>query len=138
MLKLGYTLPDGSGGLNEKWTLAKGFPLSNGFVDFDLPTVLEQRSTYFLVLFGDSGNISKYITIVTAADGQATGNDNGPQQKPPYAVEDPDKQGGDSSAPPVVPVEQETPSNAETAPGDQAPAAAEEATQSEATQPAAP
>lgn len=88
MLKLGYEPADGAGGLNENWTLAQGFPVTAGKVDFVLPSDLEQRNDYVVVLFGDSGNISKHFTIVPASDGQANFNDNNGQPDLPYAPKD--------------------------------------------------
>ncbi|KDN52331.1 hypothetical protein K437DRAFT_243795 [Tilletiaria anomala UBC 951] len=63
MLKLGFEPADGSGGLNEKWTLADDFPTRAGTVSFTLPTDLETRNDYIVVLFGDSGNASPHFTI---------------------------------------------------------------------------
>ena len=88
MLKLGYDPADGAGGLNEHWTLAEGFPVTAGKVDFILPTDLEQRDDYVVVLFGDSGNISKHFSIVPASDGQANFDDNKGQPDLPYAPKD--------------------------------------------------
>ncbi len=51
----------------QKYVLAQGFKLGDGTVTFTLPASLEQRSTYFLVLFGDSGNKSNKITINPAS-----------------------------------------------------------------------
>lgn len=88
MLKLGYEPADGAGGLNEKWTLAEGFPVTDGKVDFVLPSDLEQRDDYIVVLFGDSGNISKHFSIIPASDGQANFNDNNGEPDLPYAPKD--------------------------------------------------
>lgn len=66
-LKLGYEPADGAGGLNEKWTLADGFPLTAGSVSFTLPSDLAARDDYIVVLFGDSGNASPHFSISPAA-----------------------------------------------------------------------
>lgn len=62
-VKLGYTLPNGEGGLNQHWTLASGFKIDAGTVTVKIPADLETRSTYQVVLFGDSGNTSPEFTI---------------------------------------------------------------------------
>lgn len=62
-VKLGYTLPNDEGGLNQKWTLASGFPLNSGTVTVKIPSDLETRTTYQVVVFGDSGNTSPEFII---------------------------------------------------------------------------
>ena len=70
-LKLGYTTPDGQGGLNEKWTLADGFFTRDGVVTFTLPDDLPQIDSAIVVLFGDSGNKSPSFQILPASSDEA-------------------------------------------------------------------
>ncbi|PWN94700.1 hypothetical protein FA09DRAFT_290764, partial [Tilletiopsis washingtonensis] len=63
MIKLGYQPADGSGGLNLKWTLASDFLLTDDQADITLPSDLEPRDDYIVVLMGDSGNASPLFTI---------------------------------------------------------------------------
>ncbi|KAI9033620.1 hypothetical protein CLU79DRAFT_806938 [Phycomyces nitens] len=61
-IKLGYLEGDD---INEHlfWTLASGFPLSTGSQSVVLPDSLVTRSSYIIVLMGDSGNASPQFTI---------------------------------------------------------------------------
>lgn len=64
MLLLGY-LEDGSENLDINTPLAVNFPLSGGNVTFTVP-VVDTRTDYVVVLFGDSGNTSPQFTIFKA------------------------------------------------------------------------
>lgn len=67
-LLLGYEeAGSDSSNLDVEHPLADGFKLADGYVDFTLPSDLETRSTYFVVLLGDSGNRSDKFTITGAA-----------------------------------------------------------------------
>lgn len=48
------------------WDLADKFRLNSGSQRITLPKDLETRSTYIVVLFGDSGNASPEFTIKAA------------------------------------------------------------------------
>ncbi|TFK52278.1 hypothetical protein OE88DRAFT_1657453 [Heliocybe sulcata] len=62
-LVLGYMDPNSAGEhLNLDSPLASGFNLTDGKVSFTVPDV-PTRSTYIVVLFGDSGNASPEFTI---------------------------------------------------------------------------
>ncbi|CAO1618397.1 unnamed protein product [Sympodiomycopsis kandeliae] len=52
--------------LNVEHPLADGFKLKDGYVDFTLPSDIPTKSTYFVVLMGDSGNKSEEFTITGA------------------------------------------------------------------------
>jgi hypothetical protein len=59
-----------------EWTLASDFSLQDGSVSFKLPSDLETRQDYIVVLFGDSGNRSKRFTINALPNKtQTTSND---------------------------------------------------------------
>lgn len=47
-------------------TLASGFSLLTGSQAIQLPADLETRDDYFIILFGDSGNVSPDFTILAA------------------------------------------------------------------------
>ncbi|KAL1668470.1 hypothetical protein GGG16DRAFT_61663 [Schizophyllum commune] len=47
-------------------TLAEGFDLRAGFVEFTVPADLAAGSDYTIALFGDSGNISEEFSIKAA------------------------------------------------------------------------
>lgn len=55
-----------------EWTLADGFPLTSGSVNFVLPTDVAARDDYIVVLFGDSGNASPKFSIKPAASNKAS------------------------------------------------------------------
>ncbi|KAI0322412.1 hypothetical protein OF83DRAFT_1037844, partial [Amylostereum chailletii] len=60
---LGYSETNSSSeNLDIEHPLAVGFPLSAGQVNYTVPDV-EDRTTYFLVLLGDSGNKSPEFAI---------------------------------------------------------------------------
>lgn len=63
IVKLGYIPADGSGGYNLKWTLADNFPITDESIEVTLPSDLQTRQDYIIVLMGDSGNRSKKFTI---------------------------------------------------------------------------
>lgn len=63
VIKLGYLPADGSGGENLRWTLADGFAIKDGKTKVTLPSDLEERSDYIVVVMGDSGNASEKFTI---------------------------------------------------------------------------
>ncbi|PKI82703.1 hypothetical protein MVES1_003933 [Malassezia vespertilionis] len=65
MVKLGHLDPNDPGEHLAN-TLAKGFPITDGRVGFELPDNLEERDDYIVVLFGDSGNASPEFTIHSA------------------------------------------------------------------------
>ncbi|KAI9029575.1 hypothetical protein CLU79DRAFT_734698 [Phycomyces nitens] len=61
-LKLGYLIgSDYNEHLN--WDLGSGFALNKGAYTITLPSDLTARTTYIVVLMGDSGNASKKFTI---------------------------------------------------------------------------
>ncbi|KAF5340718.1 hypothetical protein D9611_007434 [Ephemerocybe angulata] len=43
--------------------LASNFSLAEGWIEVEVPEEVETRENYFIVLFGDSGNISPSFTI---------------------------------------------------------------------------
>ncbi|KAI8078194.1 uncharacterized protein B0P05DRAFT_542890 [Gilbertella persicaria] len=49
-----------------KWTLATNFPLNSGAQQITLPSDLSTRTSYIIVLMGDSGNASNKFTIQAA------------------------------------------------------------------------
>ncbi|KAI9494647.1 hypothetical protein BDB00DRAFT_817669 [Zychaea mexicana] len=65
MIKLGY-LEDGSINEHLYWDLASGFPLNKGAQSITLPADLETKTSYIVVLMGDSGNASPKFTIKAA------------------------------------------------------------------------
>lgn len=50
-----------------EWELGSGFPLTKGSYEVTLPSDLEERNTYIIVLMGDSGNASEQFTIKSKA-----------------------------------------------------------------------
>ncbi|KAJ7600821.1 hypothetical protein C8J56DRAFT_768118, partial [Mycena floridula] len=54
--------------LDLKHPLAKGFPLSRGWVTCQLPANVVPRNDYFVILFGDSGNSSPIFTVSTGTN----------------------------------------------------------------------
>ncbi|ORY99352.1 hypothetical protein BCR43DRAFT_513470 [Syncephalastrum racemosum] len=65
IIKLGY-LEDGSINEHLYWTLAGNFPLNRGYQNVTLPSDLETKDSYIIVLMGDSGNASPKFTIQSA------------------------------------------------------------------------
>jgi len=63
-LLLGFLLPNGTGGenLDVDNPLAQKFPLADGEVSFQVPSV-DPGCHYIVALIGDSGNISPQFTI---------------------------------------------------------------------------
>jgi len=61
-IMLGFNNGTESENLYISHPLASGFLLTNGFQSVTVPNVTT-RTTYFVVLFGDSGNKSPYFTI---------------------------------------------------------------------------
>ncbi|KAI9299579.1 hypothetical protein BJ944DRAFT_245073, partial [Cunninghamella echinulata] len=62
-IKLGYLTKEDGPNEHLYWDLATGFPLNKGSQEITLPTDLEYRKTYIIVLMGNSGNASKKFTI---------------------------------------------------------------------------
>lgn len=74
-LVLGYSKKGSeSENLDVEHPLADNFKLSDGYVDFTLPSDLQSRKTYFVVLMGDSGNKSQEFAI-TGADAEGKTGD---------------------------------------------------------------
>ncbi|GAB5585602.1 hypothetical protein Unana1_00502 [Umbelopsis nana] len=65
-IKLGYLLNGDKYNEHLYWDLADKFRLNSGSQRITLPKDLETRSTYIVVLFGDSGNASPEFTIKAA------------------------------------------------------------------------
>ncbi|KAG2224669.1 hypothetical protein INT45_007914, partial [Circinella minor] len=61
-IMLGY-LEEGSMNENLHWTLAKDFQLSSGAQSITLPSDLETKTSYIIVVMGNSGNASAKFTI---------------------------------------------------------------------------
>ncbi|KAI8340769.1 hypothetical protein BC941DRAFT_418133, partial [Chlamydoabsidia padenii] len=66
IIKLGYLDPVDTPNEHLHWELAAGFPLNKGWQVVTLPTDLESRHTYIIVLMGNSGNASPEFTINAA------------------------------------------------------------------------
>lgn len=66
LIKLGYLPANGDGGENLKWDLTDGFYIKDGKASVTLPSDLEERNDYIVVVFGDSGNASPKFTIKKA------------------------------------------------------------------------
>ncbi|KAH8555295.1 hypothetical protein BGW37DRAFT_132277 [Umbelopsis sp. PMI_123] len=62
-IMLGYLLNGDKYNEHLQWTLAEGFKLNSGSQQVTLPSDLETRTSYIIVLFGDSGNASPQFTI---------------------------------------------------------------------------
>ncbi|KAK7048533.1 hypothetical protein R3P38DRAFT_1868897 [Favolaschia claudopus] len=71
-IMLGYFDPN-SEGEHLSTTLASGFNLTDEKVDITVPAVVT-RTTYILVLFGDSGNFSPEFTIQGSVSSSAAGS----------------------------------------------------------------
>lgn len=65
-IKLGYLEKDDPDNEHITWDLADDFPLDSGAQTVTLPSELETKTSYIIILFGDSGNISKKFTIQAA------------------------------------------------------------------------
>lgn len=52
--------------IHKDWDLASGFPLNKGAQSVTLPSDLETKKTYIIVLMGDSGNASPKFLIQAA------------------------------------------------------------------------
>ncbi|KAJ2920536.1 hypothetical protein H1R20_g16559, partial [Candolleomyces eurysporus] len=64
LVVLGYSTPDSDDEhLDLDHPLASGFSLSDGSVEVEIPSDAASRKDYFIVLFGDSGNVSPNFTI---------------------------------------------------------------------------
>ncbi|TEB30565.1 hypothetical protein FA13DRAFT_1792164 [Coprinellus micaceus] len=64
MVVLGYWSPESDGEhLDYEHPLASGFSLADGEVEVEIPADVESGENYFIVLFGDSGNVSPNFTI---------------------------------------------------------------------------
>jgi len=83
-IKLGYLPKNGEGGYNLKWTLAKDIAITDEEAEVTLPSDLETRHDYIIVVMGDSGNRSKKFTIKAAKKktNEAVSCDSHPQVKP--------------------------------------------------------
>ncbi|KAI7855391.1 hypothetical protein BDC45DRAFT_506093 [Circinella umbellata] len=64
-IKLGY-LEEGSINEHLYWDLATTFPLNSGAQTVTLPSDLETKTSYIIVVMGDSGNASPKFTIRAA------------------------------------------------------------------------
>ncbi|KAI8977385.1 hypothetical protein BDF20DRAFT_874497 [Mycotypha africana] len=64
-IKLGY-YENGNPSMNLKWDLASGFQLNSGAQSVTLPSDLDTKTSYIVVLMGDSGNASPKFTIRAA------------------------------------------------------------------------
>ncbi|EAU85843.2 hypothetical protein CC1G_05060 [Coprinopsis cinerea okayama7 len=60
LILLGYSTPDDD---SEHLDIASGFPLTDGSIEVTVPADVASRDNYFIVLFGDSGNVSPKFTI---------------------------------------------------------------------------
>ncbi|KAI8367968.1 hypothetical protein EDC96DRAFT_505928 [Choanephora cucurbitarum] len=65
-IKLGYFEKGDKYNEHLKWDLASNFSLSSGAQRVTLPSDLETKHSYIIVLMGDSGNASKEFTIRAA------------------------------------------------------------------------
>jgi hypothetical protein len=65
-IKLGYLEGDDQYNEHLFWDLATGFPLNSGAQRIDLPVELETKTSYIIVLMGNSGNASPKFTIQAA------------------------------------------------------------------------
>ncbi|KAI8137025.1 hypothetical protein BJV82DRAFT_636937 [Fennellomyces sp. T-0311] len=65
MIKLGY-LEEGSINEHLYWDLASDFPLNSGAQKITLPADLETKTSYIIVVMGDSGNASQKFFIQAA------------------------------------------------------------------------
>ncbi|KAI9488710.1 hypothetical protein BDB00DRAFT_32097 [Zychaea mexicana] len=64
-IKLGY-LEEGSINEHLYWDLASAFPLNSGAQSVTLPSDLETKKSYIIVVMGNSGNASPKFTIKAA------------------------------------------------------------------------
>ena len=89
-IKLGYIPKNGEGGYNLKWTLAKGINITDEEAEVTLPSDLQTRDDYIIVVMGDSGNRSMKFTIKAAKKktNQAVKCDNGHPQVQPKSERD--------------------------------------------------
>ncbi|SAM02294.1 hypothetical protein [Absidia glauca] len=65
-IKLGYLDPKDGPNEHLNWDLGSGFDLNKGSFVVTLPSELETKRTYIIVLMGDSGNASPQFTITAA------------------------------------------------------------------------
>ncbi|CAO3668782.1 hypothetical protein G6F56_003954 [Rhizopus delemar] len=65
-IKLGYLESDDEYNEHLLWDLASDFNLDSGAQTITLPSDLETKRTYIIVLMGDSGNASPKFTIQAA------------------------------------------------------------------------
>ncbi|KAI9361327.1 hypothetical protein BD770DRAFT_383198 [Pilaira anomala] len=66
MIKLGYFENGDKYNEHLYWDLASGFSLASGAQSVTLPTTLDTKTTYIIVLMGNSGNASPEFTIRAA------------------------------------------------------------------------
>ncbi|KAG1452495.1 hypothetical protein G6F56_007806 [Rhizopus delemar] len=62
-IKLGYLEDSDPDNEHLLWDLAGGFNLDSGSYSVTLPSDLETKRSYIIILMGDSGNASKKFTI---------------------------------------------------------------------------
>ncbi|KAJ7928072.1 hypothetical protein B0H13DRAFT_1969213 [Mycena leptocephala] len=111
-IMLGYLSPD-SEGEHLSDTLASGFNLTDEKVKVTVPAVVS-RTSYIVVLFGDSGNISPEFTIQGLSSSSASATSSKPSSASTGSISSPTQSLSNTPSPPISASFPASPSSAPT------------------------